>query len=357
MRRLWFFSAVIIAGCLNPDDILPIKGTVDGADRPLQLSRGLNPEGGECTDWKRLKEGTSNADGSFVFDVFRAQAMNLSTFDPFCFLVETTYDNGTHVSSTIEALFGELKLLHFPAWTPALRREGGFVRFEPLAQRDETQVVLHTVEAKRGEQTVWRAVDLGLGGLSFEPMPRALPDDPRIYDEFGGELSVSGRYFPMPMQSMGPIESLPAPEVKATSPELLTLSATQVPPSRGATCEGLPTPCGLTDGQMTGVPLDGAMSLTVNLSPPSMPSLVVLRALVTNSPVVAVWGTQEDGGVLPLGTFALLREGDPLGSVGPDGRFTPSPTFVALPVDAGVPLTSLSVGGETLDSVDEVSVW
>lgn len=350
--------AAMLAGCFNPDDILPIKGSVEGAGQRLQLSRAPNPRGGDCTDWKQLKTAESQDDGSFVFDVFRAQATSLTTYESFCFQVETTYDNGSHLSSVVEQLYGEAQLLPFPRWAPNLRRENGEFRFSSLRERDASLIVQHTLEVKRSGQTVWRAVDLGLGGLSEQPTPRRLLADPRIYDELGGEASVRGSYAEVPTQVEGPIESqILRPPVDAFAMDVVTLGATQRPPSRGADCEELPSPCGLTDGELTGVELGGATSMTVKLSQPLVPSLVVLRALVTSSPVLAVWGTQADGGVVPYGAFALLRDGDPLGAQLPDGRYEPAPTFVALPLDGGVEVMAVSVGAESLERVDEVSVW
>ena len=103
--------------------------------------------------------------------------------------------------------------------------------------------------------------------------------------------------------------------------------------------------------------LDGAQTVTIEFAQPVKPSLIVVRALVTNSPVVGAFGTLSDGGVVPFGTWPLLRESDPPGSNKPDGTYEPSPTFVSMSFDAGVEVQSVTVGGESLVRVDEISVW
>ncbi|PZR03694.1 MAG: hypothetical protein DI536_35580, partial [Archangium gephyra] len=326
MRALALLGTVLLAGCFNPDDILPIRGTVERAGQRVQLSRAVNPEGGDCTDWKRLKTVDAGDDGSFTLDVFRAQATNIATYELYCFKVETTYDNGAHLSSTMEQLVTQVELLDFPRWEPNLRREDGGFRFEPIhAQRDDgTLIVQHTLEVKRNEQTLWRTTDLGLGGFSATPMPRTLVDDPRIYEEFAGTASLKGYFAEIPMGIEQPIdldELVLRPPVDGTTTETLALPRTVTPPSRGAACPSLGAPCRLTDGALEGVELDGAQTVTIEFAQPVKPSLIVVRALVTNSPVVGAFGTLRDGGVVPFGTWPLLRESDPPGSNKPDGTY------------------------------------
>ncbi|MGV3619860.1 MAG: hypothetical protein ACO1OB_03530 [Archangium sp.] len=360
MRALALISAVMFAGCFNPDDILPIKGKLETAGQRVQLSRAVNPEGGDCTDYKRLKTVDAGDDGSFTLDVFRAQATNIATFELYCFKVETTYDNGTHVASTMEQLVTEVSLLDFPRWEPNLRREDGEFRFAPVAQRreDGSLIVQHFLEVKRDEQVVWRTSDLVLGGFTTVPLSAPVRADPRIYDEFGGTLTMKGSFAEIPKDIPNPVdvdldELVIRPPVDAVPTDSLTLVRGLVPPSRGAACSSLASPCGLTDGALSAVELGGAQSVTIELSQPMTPSLIVVRALVTNSQLVAAFGTTSDGGVVPFGAYPLLRQGDPPGASADE----PAPTFVSMAFDAGVEVRSVSVAGESLIRVDEISVW
>lgn len=358
----WALAFVLISGCLNPDDILPIKGTANQPGQRVFLSRAVNPTGGDCTRWKVLKFVDAGVDGSFSFDVFRAQATNIATLELYCFKVDSRYDNGSEFSSTMEQLVTEVQLLDFHRWEPNLRREGGEFKFTPVHERttDDSLIVQHTIEVERRGQTVWRTTDFGLNLSTGAPSVRSLTDDPRIYDEFGGTLSLKGTYAMVPMGIMEPIdlnELVLRPPVEATTRETLTLPSTVRPPSRGAACPGFGSGCGLTDGAFAGVNLRGANTVTIRLSAPLMPSLIVVRSLVTNAQMISAFGTTSDGGVVPFATVPLLREKDPPGSNQPDGTYEPAPTFVSLSFDAGVEVASVSISAESLERVDEISVW
>ncbi len=356
MKRALVIAVFVFTGCFNPDDIFPINGRVGGAEQVVMLSRAPNPPMAECGPWSVLERGRSDADGGYTFEVFRAESMRLTNGEPYCFRVNTSYGSGTSVSATVEAIFGEVQVPPMPDWTPGLQLDGGVFAFAPYRTRDpgvDFFVLQHVIEVKAFTRVIWRAADSSLATLGGALPP--IPADPRIYEEFGGSATIRASYTEGEGQ-LSPIgEFVVRPRVEVATRGSLPLGITHVAPSKGAPCDFF-SHCPLTDGSLYDESLEGQPWMQVNFKAPLAPSLVVIRGLVVHGPSLDVSGVQFDGGLLPLGTFAVTRELDGPGSLGVNG-YVPAPTFVALPVDAGEPVASLRVTAEGLVQVDEVSIY
>ena len=312
----------------------------------------------ECGPWKNIENTRSLDGGQYSFEVFRAQAMQLTTGAPYCFRLDTRYTSGVLASATMEALFGEAQIPPMPDWTPDLRVDGGVFVFAPYRTRSpdvEFFVIQHVLEIRRGSQVSWRAADASLLTLGLETQP--ISADPRIVNEFGGNARLRVSYTEGEGQQSPIGELVVRPRVEASSARTLSLSDTVDARSRHSLCDFFSMSCPLTDGFLVSADLDGHPWMQVNFMQPFAPSLVVVRSLVVNGPTLEVSGIQVDGGVLPLGAFALTRELDGPGSLEPNGVYLPAPTFVAMTVDAGEPVVSLRVTAEGLVKVDEVSIY
>ena len=365
MKRALVIAMFVFAGCFNPDDILPIKGSVENPGMTVKLERG-RPLFGTCDEKKVFQETTSGDDGAFTFEVFRAQAQNLSTFESFCMRASTRYPSGTEVSSVVYQLFTGAELLPFPDWQPNLTRVGDELQFVPIADADQFNV-RHTAEVTLADGGVtWRQVDGagdGRGGsIRFE-----LTGDSRVLDEFGGELALRGSYSERRSSMLLP-DAVESVGVQAKPSQTVSLSATQVPLSRGVACDDLPLPCPLTDGELQRVALNGATTVMLRFPSSVTPSLLVLRDLATSlraptempdpeSPSLSVVGFRADGGVFPMGAFPLIYPAE--GTVpSADGGFEWGGRYLAIPLIAGVPIDSLRLSSDDgFEGLQEVSVF
>ena len=178
MRRALLVIPLVLSACFNPDDILPVHGSLTSPDPVAgQVVRLLRDPAGaresNCTEAKPFKETTTDEAGKFSFDVFRAQATRLSGMGTFCFRVETTFPSGAYAFSEILGLFGEETLPPFPDWRAQPTRADGALRFEPMAPLPETG------ETFEGDQLVHRSEWLTEdGGLAWAADDRVLAVDP-----------------------------------------------------------------------------------------------------------------------------------------------------------------------------------
>ncbi|MGV3623337.1 MAG: hypothetical protein ACO1OB_21130, partial [Archangium sp.] len=100
LRRGAVLVALLISGCFNPDDLIPIRGSVDAPGQRVELLRAVR-----CDDaWQALKDTNADESGAFSFEVFRAQIQNLGSRTPHCLRAQSTFPSGTRAESTIRQL-------------------------------------------------------------------------------------------------------------------------------------------------------------------------------------------------------------------------------------------------------------
>ncbi len=135
MRRATLL--LLLAGCLNPDDIFPVHGTVDGPGQRVTLLRGTPAtvmnldQAMRCEGLRALKELSADETGAYTFDVFRAQAQNLTTFESFCFEVHALFDSGTLARASLPRLDEEQAVPHLADWRAGLRDGGPLTGLTP----------------------------------------------------------------------------------------------------------------------------------------------------------------------------------------------------------------------------------
>lgn len=365
MKRALGIAVFVFCGCFNPDDILPIKGSVETPGMTVKLERG-RAQFGRCDEKKVFQETTSGDDGAFTFEVFRAQAQHLSTFESFCMRASTRYPSGTEVSSVVYELFTSAELLPFPDWQPNLTRVGDVLQFVPLADRDAFSAQ-HTVAVTSADGgLVWREGDVQGDGFSGF-MPKPFTGDSRVLDEFGGTLALSGSYSQTRMSSLLP-DAVQYVGVQAKPSQQLILGTTQIPLSRGVPCDGFPTPCPLTDGELARVELNDVKTVMLRFPAPVTPSLLVLRDLMTmmqlptempnpDAPTIGVVGFQADGGVVAMGAYVLEYSSEGESLLTADGGFERGGRYLAIPLIAGVPIESLRVTSDGFERLREISVF
>ncbi|MGV3619862.1 MAG: hypothetical protein ACO1OB_03540, partial [Archangium sp.] len=196
--------------------------------------------------------------------------------------------------------------------------------------------------------------------------------DPRVLNEFAGTLNVEADYGTS--TDFGAEPAITQQEAVRLVADPLRFDATQVPPSRGATCDELRSPCVLTDGRLEPWEPDLRFSLpppviTLRFEAPVTPRLVVLRDVAVNAndyvlsddgrTTVSAWGTvtivglTAAGGEVELGAHKLFanlntRSDDPP---------RPRGQWVAIPVDSPEPLSGVQLRTQTFWRLAEVSVF
>lgn len=381
MRRALLVLSLVLTACFNPDDILPVHGTLTSAD-PVegQVVRLLRDPSGareaSCNEAKPFKETTADEAGHFSFDVFRAQAIKLTGQGVFCFRVETTFPSGSTVFSDIVGLNGEVTLLPFPDWRAAPSRVDGVLRFEPFAP-------IPMEESFEGDQLVHRAQWLTADGgvawvvddrvMVFNPMtnettPTRQPMDFDDYalEDLSGAVTLSAR-FTVTEASEGPFGSN-STTLEARSGQTLQVSGNRTPFSRGLECPPLGTPCFLTDGDLSPADAGGGQAVIFTLPAPNSVSAVVVRGAETDALLMGLQLIDVDGGTLPLVQqllpTSLWNAGVPNFTLRPlpDGGLEFGPKadarFVTITFDAGVPLKEVRIGfANGVQRVGEISLF
>jgi hypothetical protein len=382
MRPALLSSLLIISsGCFNPDDILPVHGTLTSVD-PVegQVVRLLRDPAAaresSCAGAQVFKETTADAEGRYSFDVFRAQAMKLTGFGTFCFRVETTFASGTTVFSDIVGLTGEVTLPPFSDWRAQPTRVDGVLRFEPAAP-------LPMTESFEGDQLVhraeWRTEDGGLAWAADDrvlaldevtnevsPMRQPLAFEDLALEDFSGVVTLHARLRILGNDN-GPFGT-EATNIELRSGQTLTLAGTRTPLSRGLACPPLASPCPLTDGDLSMVDAGLGTGLGLVLPAPSSVSALVVRGVATQAQLLGMQLVDADGGTLPivqkLLPTSLWNQGVPSFVLRPlpDGGvdFVPmaEPRFFTLTFDAGIPVKEVRVGfAGGVEQLSEVSVF
>lgn len=313
MRRLALgLISVLISGCFNPDDIFPVHGSVvspDGVEGlTVELLRDSSTTLGAptCEQGTPFKTTTTDAEGRFTFDLFRAQTQSLSGRGLHCFRVQVTFPSGATARTDLPAIGSEVNLPAFTDWRAAPRLEGGLFRFEPVTDlveaEDAGQLIGHRLELLTTDGGLaWRAEDMVTDpvGQFFRTTLRF--DDARLED-FSGALRLTAL---VPgVRSDAPVFGEDSSAVWLQAAETVALTGTQVPLSRGLPCDSVATPCPLTDGDLAQVELGVRQSLSFEFPSEVDAGTLVLRGLQTLSPTFGVQFFAADGGRVQALSFA-----------------------------------------------------
>ncbi|MBL8912610.1 MAG: hypothetical protein JNM17_18095 [Archangium sp.] len=377
MRRALIFMSVLAAGCFNPDDIFPIHGQVvspQGVEGlTVELLRATDTGfNGSCEDAKAFKTTTTDAEGKFTFEVFRAQSMKLGGSGQFCFRARVAFPSGTVASTDVGGIFTEMTLSKFHDWEPNARLENGELKFSPLFAVEDAEDAGDTL-SHRAEFTTsdgglaWVADDLFTefgDGMSPPPVTRApMKFDARQVEDFSGELVFSAAFSERLGEEFGPFGSFNSTTVNVVAAQRLPVMGTTVPLSRDAGCPPA-RPCPLTDGALAVADLGSRNAVTLELPAPVLVSSVVLRELENSAPVIIATFFDEDGGTVltqqhtysfPVQSLSQpprrLRDGGvSFGSV--------PPAWTVIELDAGVTAKRVTFGfPASARSVAEISLY
>lgn len=360
---------VVLSGCFNPDDLIPIRGSVDAPGQRVELLRSPR-----CDDaWKVLKETNAGDDGVYGFEVFRAQVQTLSNMRPQCLRAQTTFASGTRTASTVRALALTADIPKFVDWKPELSLDGGALVFNALDAG--VFAVTHVAELRSSDGgLVWTQTDqpLGESGSNFAP----INIDERVLREFDATLSLVAKYG---------IKSTPGAEPAVTQQEAVTVhpvdsfdfAATMIPLSRGCECDELPSPCALTDGRLaeTVFPhFEATRSVfTIRFPAPSTPSLLVARDLAFGGGseylldengyyVLAAWNTLHvagltaDGRELELGTTKLFYDVNQVLDPGEVPSFRSPGHWFVMPLSSPEPVVGVRLRSTAFSAIQEISI-
>lgn len=311
-RRSFLYMSVwcVAAGCFNPDDIFPIHGQVvspRGVEGlTVELLRAQQASfTGECDEAKEFKTTTTDAEGKFTFEVFRAQTTSLSQQGAFCFRVRVAFPSGTVDISDLSGIFSETQLGTFRDWEPNARVENGEVKFDavyPVGQADDAgDTLAHRAELQTSDGGVaWVFDDLFLTTVGTETtlVRRPMLFDSRHAEDFSGELVFSALVSERFDEGFGPLASASFTLVRMQAAQRIPVTGTTVPFSRDAGCPTITRPCTLTDGELTSASLGSRQSVTLELGAPQLVSSVVLRELETSAPILVATFFDEDGGTV-----------------------------------------------------------
>lgn len=403
--RLWLISAVavLISGCFNPDDIFPVHGTVTSPDGvqgvTVELLRAATADfgGPSCDDAVPFKTTTTNADGAFNFDLFRAQTQSLSARGLFCFRVRVAFPSGAKAWVDLTGINGEVSLQPLQDWRADPRVESGEFHFTPavsdLAEREDAGTpVGHRLELRLDDGGVaWRAEDhvqLGLapvslpdGGLDLQPTGESqftlvpLRFDARLVEDADVTARLLSLVPAAPVSELGPLQGGDSFPVWLEAAEHPRFPARTAPPSRGSTCAS--STCRLSDGALD--PVDQRLAQSVTLQLPAEVAdagYLVLRELSASTPVFSVKFLGADGGVVAQ-TTTLTGVVDEGLFIAPFTMldafsFTPRkpdrdagvlvldvpPRWVAVPVAPLAPVKSVTLSfASGVSSLAEISLW
>lgn len=388
---------LVASSCLNPDDIFPLRGTVETQGQRVTLERSPRATRDDCgADFITLKETDANQQLEYGFEIFRAQAQSLTTGWPFCFRVSTTYASGTKAWGVTSDVQSGLDFPLLPDWQATPFFQGSVEWFPDGGSRSSRELaVFPRIAYQRPEDygfidrvavtltgadgvVQWRQGDTRVEDLTMAVTRTPLTADERVLNEFGGgSLRATGEYTRASRYIDGldgELRTEWSPTVTALSGATLELVETpRTPPSRGAACEGF-TGCPFTDGVLAPAEVnDGA--ITLHFAQPLSARLVVLRGVVTpyvgprvdlpfDPDMVVLAAFNVDGGIvseapgvaglLASATFVHDPDGPP---VRRDGGVTEyPPTYLAIPVRPSEPISSLRLQMNAL-RVEEISVW
>lgn len=378
--RAFAISMSVIAlgsGCFNPDDIFPIHGQVVSA----RGAEGLTVEllraqetgfAGQCDDAKPFKTTTTDADGNFTFEVFRAQSMSLGGTGQFCFRVRVEFPSGTVDTADLGGVFSELWLGKLRDWEPNARLENGALEFAPVYPVGEADDAGNTL-AHRAEfltsdgGLAWVLDDLFLETVNVgEPslVRRPMTFDARHAEDFSGELVLSATSSERFGDGFGPLASFSVTTVNIVASQRVPVVGASVPLSRDAGCPGLTRPCRLTDGDLTPSTLSGRQAVTLELADEQLVSSVVLREVESGAPIVVAVFFDADGGTVLSQQHAYDFPQRSLGAMprrprdGGVAVFGATAAWTVIELDGGVRAKKLTLNFPAgVQSMTEVSVY
>jgi hypothetical protein len=369
MKRFALVLAASLAACFSPDDILIVDGTVaspEPAGQRVRLLRGKPDERNLlCGGFAPFKEAVTDADGGYSFEVFRAQAQGLTEgVGDRCFRAEVEFASGARSSTTVQRLIGPVSLPPLLDWRPGLQLDAGLVTFAPVApltdgSSPEGDQVTHRLEARTADGGLaWRQDDRVLLVTGAEaPRPSRVPltfDDAALVEDEALTLRLRARVVFVQSGEVlfGGALGFAAP-VEVEAAEAVLVAGRSAPPTRGLPCPGYGSPCALTDGALEPrEPVGPSAALSLDFPTPLVPRWLVVRGLETESPLLGVQLTGVDGGaVLQSQYLAPESLWDPVDAPRdvplPDGgvlRWGEARLrFLAIPLDAGVPVAGVRV--------------
>ncbi len=364
--RLGLF-ALLLVGCTNPDEIVPVRGNVLPAEdgQIVRLFRRFQEYGtsGQCQGAEALfKETQVDSEGDYEFDLFRIEAESFGGIGSYCFRVETTFVSGSVAWTQFSYPRIGVSLNPLRDWRASPRMEGDLLQFDspvplppespPVPGVPFTQLDHRAEFATTDGGIIWRANDRRASydpnePISFGRVPIVL-DSARLED-FSGVVRLEASLSEPRDDAYGvtvnggPVELRPS--------DRLPLTGARVPVSRGLACPEVGFPCPLTDGDLTSVDAGYVVDLVMELPAPSALSMLVLRGVEGPSNFINVSTLQDDGGVATEARGLLLPDSfeDRLGTLFQpvkldDGGYGyPRRSYLAIPIDAGVPVRSVKL--------------
>ncbi|MFT3712188.1 MAG: hypothetical protein QM817_31475 [Archangium sp.] len=312
-RALLMFS-LLAAGCFNPDDIFPIHGQVVSANGveglTVEMLRAESADfSGACDgEFRAFKTTTTDADGAFLFEVFRAQTQSLSQQGLFCFKVRVTFASGTVAETDLIGIANETQLATFFDWVPDARLENGLLSLTPVYDVNSVDGGTLTQRADFESSDgglFWEVDDVYFDTFTMEPVTRPMEFSELHAEDFTGELSFSAVAGQRMGSGTSPFDGLTFNAVRLTASQKIPVVGTRTALSRGAACGSLGTPCPLTDGVAEPFDLGSRMSVSIELPTPQRVQSVVFRELEVGAPIIVAQFFDADGGLAATqqGTF------------------------------------------------------
>lgn len=356
---------LLLSSCFNPDDLIPIHGSAQPGQR-VELARAPF-----CLrEMKTFKETNAADDGTFVFEVFRAQAQHLGNSSSYCLRTRTRFPSGVRAEADIGSLDTAAQLPPFVDWRPHFTYDAGTFQFDGVDAGSEFPAH-HSAEMTCSDGGVlWRQSELkfGIDGTRLEP----LNVDERLLREFPGVVKLEARYGERFDYSWVP-SALEMTSVLTRAADEVAFETSNAPPSRDMPCDEVPSPCPLTDGLVEDALLPrGTNVLTIRFATPLTPSLLVARELlvfgepdqrfladggVVVVPSMRVTGLSSGGEEVELARHDLFIDPAQGYSPLPDGGFVVPGSNFAVPLDAGVSFTGIRLRASSFHRVREVSVF
>ena len=347
--------ALLLVGCTNPDEIIPVTGILVSVDPveglPVRMLRSYqaNYQFGPIEGATLFKETQADAEGRFAFEAFRIEAQTFTSMGSYNFRFETTFPSGS-VAWSQTSLGIEGRLSPFRDWRPAPRIESGVLHFEPAIAGpvEPPSSSYHRAQFTTSDGgVVWRA-----GDVRFAAQFGAYENGPIVMDalrleDFTGELSLEATTLEFDGSGYG-IRITGTGTVELRAGQRLALSGSRVPLSRGLPCTGFASPCPLTDGDLAMVDAGFREEVTLELPDAAMLSALVLRgAHVANRSFTLELG-QTDGGVVLSTEERFDPPTDPFGSIATvvlaDGGYAATSTqYRVVEFDAGVPVQRVTL--------------
>lgn len=330
MRTRLALALLWLAACQSPEDLFELRGSVARADgtpargQQVSLSRMAHDWLGGCRDGRKAVSTTSADDGgAFGFELFRIQVQpDLSgAGGPECLRFEADLE-GARSWVDVAPTSQQVMLGRLRPWEPQAQVDvdAGTLTFAPplLAPGTEEYAAHARVSLAVAEGVLWtQELDFADAGAQFTaPFPAVL---------------LEGRAATLTLEARQGVAIVAQPGAQLvrfdTQAELGnvpaaggTASGGAPPPSRGAACPAVGTPCPLTDGLVGAVPLNDdrvtlelAAPLVVRrvvvrgASPDVWPGTLVLRDAVSGEE--RTLGTPVIPGVVGGGSYWLAPDG------------------------------------------------